>query len=253
MTPTLIYCCGKNRAFPPIAAAAGFRLGAQVPCTTYNDLYFADQDFKRPDRAGYMAALEKHRPHMATVLDWERPEQLAEVLEWAEDAAAYVEQVLIVPKVVGLLEKLPHIIGGKRVVLAYSIPTRYGGTPVPLWEFAGRPLHLLGGSPQTQIAYYCMITHTSPPAWLGGRAKRWLERHWMFGGHAKVYSVDGNMHQQQAHACRFWTTERRRKGHWVQLQDVGDGDWSRDANSEAFRRSCQNIKDAWHELGGDNE
>jgi hypothetical protein len=101
--PTLIYCAGGNRRFAQIAIDAGYKFGSQLPNTIYHPIYFADQDWKRPNRATYMAMLAQHRPTMATVLDWERDEQLPEVLDWAEEAAQYVAQVLIIPKVIGRL------------------------------------------------------------------------------------------------------------------------------------------------------
>ena len=82
--PTLIYCAHGNRQMMEPAIAAGFRCGSRLPGTTYHPLYFADQDWRRPNRAAYMAALALHRPTMATVLDFEREEQLSEVLAWSE-------------------------------------------------------------------------------------------------------------------------------------------------------------------------
>jgi hypothetical protein len=75
--------------------------GAQLPATVYYPPQFVDQDWKRPDRAAYVAAVAQHRPRMATVLDWERDEQLPEVLAWAEDVAPFVERVILIPKVIG--------------------------------------------------------------------------------------------------------------------------------------------------------
>lgn len=219
--PVLIYCAGKNRAFDAIAKAAGFRLGAQLPTTVYHDLYFADQDWKRPDRAAYMRALAEHRPAMATVLDLERPTQRNEVLDWAEEAAQYTQYVLIIPKYSGAIDGLPRRIGGADVVLAYSVPTRYAGTPVPVWEFAGWPVHLLGGSPHTQM-----------------RVARYME----------VVSVDGNMINRMAtERCQFWvngTAKAYSKDYyWPKVAETGwTGD---DPHIEAFRRSCENIIEAW--------
>ena len=182
-----------------------------------------------------MAALAEHRPTYATVLDWEAPEQLPVVLDWAEEAAQYAENVLIVPKVIGGIGKLPRTIGGKRVILAYSVPTRYGGTAVPVWEFAGWPIHILGGSPQVQMQ-----------AW------RYLH------GIADVVSADGNYSQSMAvRYCQFWRPGDARYAAnrwWPKLEEVGNGtQWGEDAPYEAFRRSCENIMQAWHQLIGDDD
>lgn len=218
--PELIYCAGKNRRFEAVAHAAGYRLGAQLPNAVYHPIYFADQNWKRPDRSRYMAALARHRPHMATVLDLERPAQLTEVLDWAEDAARYVEQVLIIPKYSGAVDDLPCAIGGADVVLAYSVPTRFGGTDVPIWEFYDWPVHLLGGSPHRQME----LTH-----------------------YLNVVSVDGNMANKMAHCGRFWSAQKGPKGHWRNLREI-DADLETDNNLEAFRRSCENIAAAWRIL-----
>lgn len=224
-TPDLIYCADGNKRFAQIAIDAGFLYGARLPGTVHHPICFADQDWKNPDRGEYIDALSKYKPRMSTVLDWERPEQLPEVLAWAEDAAQYVEIMLIIPKVIGGIEKLPRRIGGKPVVLAYSVPTRYAGTPVPAWEFVGWRVHLLGGSPHRQMEIACYLD---------------------------VVSVDGNMHQMMAtrYNAFFDPLKQTRRGYWPMLKDFDGGKWgdgsnTADAPYEAFRRSCKNIVAAW--------
>lgn len=223
--PTLIYCAGKNREFEAVALATGYQLGAQLPATIYHPIYFADQDWKRPNRQAYMTALAQHKPTMATVLDLERDDQLPEVLDWAEEAAQHCQYVLIVPKVQGIVSSIPRTIGAATVVLAYSVPTQFGGSELPLWDFAGRPVHLLGGSPHAQMHLYGHLSAI-----------------------ADVISADGNMTNRMAHMCRFWSALPGPKGHWRALAEVGAGDFGKDSNREAFRRSCINIKAAWEVL-----
>lgn len=229
--PTLIYCAAGAPRMAQIALEAGFRYGCRLPGTVYGPLYFADQDWKKPNRAAYMAALARHRPHMATVLDWEREDQLGEVLGWAEEAAQHVERVLIVPKVIGQVHRIPRRVGGREVVLAYSVPTRYGGTQVPAWEFSGRPIHLLGGSPRKQIRIWHYLSVS-----------------------AEVVSTDGNYaHKLATQFCRVWSngTARYADNRWQpQLKDMDGREWGQDAPYEAFRRSCINIVAAWQALGG---
>lgn len=222
-TPTLIYCAGGNPRFWRIAKDAGFRYGVQLPDTVYGPLYFADQDWRTPNRAAYMASLAEHRPTMATVLDWEREEKLCEVLDWAEEAAQYVDQVIIIPKVMGGIARIPRRVNNADVVLGYSIPTAYAGTPLPLWSFAGWPIHLLGGSPHKQRDFYL---HLQPMA--------------------EVVSVDGNMHNKMATTyCSFWREQPGSKGRWVSLQEADGSKWGQDGPDEAFRRSCKNIAAMW--------
>lgn len=230
----LIYCADGNERFASLAIDAGFRYGARLPATVYFPPWFADQDWRDPDRRAYMDALREHEPVMATVLDWERPDQLVEVLDWAEEAAQYVKRVLIVPKVIGGIPRIPDRVGGKPVVLAYSVPTRYAGSEVPLWEFAGRPVHLLGGSPHRQMEIWHYLTPI-----------------------ASVVSVDGNMANKMA---TRWTgvwvpgTSRGASNRWwPTLQELTGGWWGDDATYEAFRRSCENIMATWERLVRVNE
>ena len=209
MAIEIIYCANGNRRFAQIAIEAGMTYGAQLPGTVYFSPEFVDQDWKRADRAAYVAAVAQHQPRMATVLDWERDEQLPEVLGWAEDVAPFVERVIIIPKVIGGIPRLPRRIGGREVVLGYSVPTRYAGTSVPPWEFAGWPVHLLGGSPHRQIT----MAH-----------------------YLNVVSADGNyINRKATQFCEWWNGRR-----WIPLRPKQD-----DAPYEAFRRSCINVLAAW--------
>jgi hypothetical protein len=221
MIPTLIYCGGGNPRFYEIAKSAGFMYGAQLPSTVYGPLYFADQNWKRPDRTRYLCEIAKHKPYMASVLDWERSEQLPEVLEWAEDIAPHVRVIMIIPKVQNEVERLPRVIGGRPVRLGYSVPTKFGGTSLMSGEFDGWPVHLLGGSPHAQR---------------------------IFALYLNVVSVDGNMHQMMAtRYCAFWTNNPRRykRGRWPTLIEADGHPFDGDGPAEAFRRSCENIRTAW--------
>lgn len=216
--PELVYCADGNPEFARIAVEGGWRYGAKLPSTVYQPVWFADQDWKHPSREKYMAALAEHRPEVATVLDWEHPGQFGEIIVWAEEAAKYVGRgVVIIPKVPGRVCEVPEEVGGKPVVLGYSVPTSYGGTTCGAWEFSGRPVHLLGGSPQAQI-----------------RLARYL----------RVVSADGNMAAQQARKGRFWSRKPGPKGHWDQLRTAGD-DRSSGVPAECFRRSLAAIREAW--------
>ena len=210
---TLVYCAAGGKRFAEIALDAGFVYGAQLPKAPSWPIWFADQDWKRPDLARYVAAIRKHRPVQATVLDWERHDQLPDVLAWAEAVAPYVERVVIIPKVFDGIERLPRQVGGAQVVLGYSVPTRFGATETPVWEFAGWPVHLLGGSPQAQLH----LAH-----------------------YLDVWSLDGNAAQRAAQRGVWWSASRRQ---WV----TRDPDLSTDHDMpyRAFERSCREIMRAW--------
>ena len=208
----LIYCAGGNKKFAQAAINAGFLYGSQLPHTVHFPLYFADQDWKKPNRQKYFTALATHKPHVATVLDWEKSGQLNEVLAWAEEAASHVETVIIIPKVQGGIKQLPRIVGGKQIRLGYSIPTKFGGTGLPYSDFIGWPVHLLGGSPHNQM-----------------KLAKYLN----------VVSVDCNYHMMMAERHnKFWAN-----GKWHELSSLGHVD--NDAPYRAFELSCKNMVKAW--------
>lgn len=223
--PTLIFCAGGNRRYAEIAKDAGYLLGARLPSTVYFEpLHFADQEYQDPNRAAYMQALARYRPYMASVLDWETPDQLPEVLSWAEEAAQFCHVIMLIPKVVNGIKLLPRTIGGAEVRLGFSVPTTNGGTQVPEWEFSGWPVHLLGGSPGEQMKRYRMMD---------------------------VRSADGNMAMKMANKhCAFWQPGKAaHTNHWPSLAQADGQRWNGDGPYEAFRRSCINIMAAWQKLG----
>lgn len=224
---SLIYCADGNRRFAEIAIKAGFLYGAQLPKTIYFKPYFADQDFKNPRYVGYIKAIRKHRPYLASVLDIMEWRRLDEILMRAEEISLYCTEVMLIPKISGVIKELPEEINGKRVRLGYSVPTRFGRTDVNIDEFGAWRVHLLGGSPLKQFE---------------------------LSKELNVVSCDGNYAQLMSVYCcffvpdgsatyaknRFWPTLREANG-----QKWGDGSNIADAPYEAFSRSCKNIIKMW--------
>lgn len=211
---TLIYCAAGNKRFAEIAIRRGYQYGAQLPNTIYYPPYFTDQDWKKPNRAKYMEALKHYRPTIATVLDWERVEQFEEVMSWAEEASGYVtEAVIIIPKVVGGVARLPRFINGKQVRLGYSASSTFSSTPVGLHEFKGWPAHCLGGSVKTQKHLHHVLD---------------------------LVTADGNYIQNLARRrCQFYSPGIRAKSNgWPLMREVGLGHLATDSIYVAFELTC---------------
>lgn len=162
---------------------------------------------------------------MASVLDLEHESQFDDVLAWAEEAAQWVQIVMIIPKYCGAIERLPRSIGGASVRIGYSVPTMFGGTSVPVWEFGGWPTHLLGGSPQEQMR---LINYFN------------------------VVSVDGNYaHKMATRYCQYWTPGNARYASnrwWPTLAETNGRRIDGDAPYIAFDLSCKNIMSAWRTI-----
>lgn len=243
----LIYCADGNGRYAKIAIDAGFTYGARLPGKVYFDPEFVDQDWKSPDFATYILALEKYKPRLATVLDWEHESQLPKVLQWAKWASVYVsEAVIIIPKVPGGVKKLPHEINGTPVRLGFSYPTGYGEAEWSiLLEMLHWPhgVHILGGPPHAALALK------------SGRLKlprRSTPQADFFTSALDIRSVDCNYHLYLANRVLVWrgspdgvsfshTSLKEANGR----QKWGDGSPQADAPYEAFRRSCEGIIKVW--------
>lgn len=149
-----IYCASGNPKYARTAMQYGWMYGSQLlKATPAYHPQFVDQDWKNPDFITYLARIKYYVPDYATITDLEHAEQLDMVLHQAEQVAPYVKQgIILIPKVNHIMNQLPESILGKRIIIGYSVPSRYGGTHVPTWEFGTRPVHLLGGSPKKQFA-----------------------------------------------------------------------------------------------------
>lgn len=226
MEITNIYCDTQQQRCADIAVECGMHYGAQLPAkNVYHSPYFTDQDWKKPNREKYVAAVSIYTPSMATVLDWEREAQLPEVLEWAEAVVPYTQSVVLIPKVHGGIARLPRTIGGKRVILGFSVPTSFGGTQVSVAEFRSWPIHLLGGSPKAQHEYYRKLTAHG----------------------AEIVSADGNMASKMAiRFRRYWEDNE-----WKDMPDQDPGAYDNpelDNRYIYFRISIENILSSWHDV-----
>lgn len=109
------------------------------------DIDWRSYDFKR-----HLRAVKETGPLLTVAKDIERESEFERILDQAEKLSCWANAVIIVPKFPNFgakfLRKIP-----KKFLLGYSVPTRYGGTKIPLKVFEGRPIHLLGGRPDVQF------------------------------------------------------------------------------------------------------
>ena len=94
----------------------------------------------------------KSNPMMAVIPDVMNPQDIDRTMSIGLELAPFVSECLIVvPKFTGYTDSIPQHIEQTPIRVGYSVKTRYGGTEVPLWEFTGRDIHLLGGNPRQQM------------------------------------------------------------------------------------------------------
>jgi hypothetical protein len=107
----------------------------------------------------------------------------------------------------------------EHLAIGYSIPSSYGGAQFPLWELAGRKVHLLGGSPRKQMQAYLHLSAI-----------------------AEVMSADGNYAQLMATRYgQYWE-----KHTWPKHPGVANKE--KDIYLDCWKRSCINLLAAWRKL-----
>ena len=150
--PYLITCHG--RPVSRLAESLGWLPGARY--TNLRDVRGAnrvgliDIEWDAYDFSKHLAAVKATRPLLTVAMDLKRESDLSRIIDEADELHRFATNVILVPKdprlAYNLVERIP-----KRFILGYSVPTRYGRTALPLASFAGRPVHLLGGRPDTQL------------------------------------------------------------------------------------------------------
>lgn len=157
-TQTLLgLCC--------VAVACGLKYGKQSGkevCGNYHvharhTITFLDNNWHDYRHDKHLAETTQFRPKYVTTRDLITKEQakrfgveyqsIAQTIEQADELGQHAENVILIPKY-DCIDKLPE-----RFMLGYSIPTSHGGTPLPIERFAGRRVHLLGGSWKKQMSY----------------------------------------------------------------------------------------------------
>ena len=114
------------------------------------DIDFVDNEFKDYDHAQHLNAVRLLQPKYATVRDVMTQSQCSEIgieyysfddiIDMARELNEYAENVMVIPKY-DCIDDIPD-----EFMLGYSVPSSYGGTPLPIERFVGRRVHLLGGN-----------------------------------------------------------------------------------------------------------
>lgn len=215
----LIYCAAGNPRLVEIAHATGWQLGMRSDASPmiYAPI-FVDIDYKKPNFEKHLEIVARYHPKYASVPDLSETEvswrDALDKIAMAHILANYCEIPLIVPKLPGQIEMIPP-----DIAIGYSIPSSYGGAQYPLWELAGRRVHLLGGSPRKQMQAYLHLSAI-----------------------ATVLSADGNYAQLMAtRYAQYWEHDS-----WPKHPGVANKE--KDIYLDCWKRSCINLLAAWQKL-----
>jgi hypothetical protein len=152
--PSVLKFITHGKPVLKIAVELGWRPGARytnlrdIRGLCFKGVGFLDIDWKNYSFSKHLAAARETLPFITVARDVESMLDLALILREAEELNRYARFVVIVPKDPTLAPKINEYIP-PNYILGYSVPTKYGKTPISP-EFFTRPVHLLGGRPDTQ-------------------------------------------------------------------------------------------------------
>lgn len=216
----LVWCQGGNAQSARLAVGAGWWYGFRSDDNNYaaelGPVAMLDCHWENPDWQRHLALAARHRPWLATVPDTMTEADTDRTVRQAEEIAPFCDHPLVVPKAPGVIRRLPRKVGGKTLVLGYSVPTAYGGTELGVWDFAGWPVHLLGGNPRRQLDL-----------------ARYMD----------TVSVDGNLAWRLA---RRGIVMKENGAAGRSIREYDGGRWHGEgAHLEALRRSLASLKTFW--------
>ena len=134
----------ENKWYP----AARYTNLRDIKSAEFTDKGFLDIDWKNYELSRHLDIAARIKPRITVARDVESIFEIDSILREAEELNRYAKLVAIVPKDIRLAKRLEELIP-ERFILAYSVPTKYGGTSIPTEDFS-RPVHLLGGRPEIQ-------------------------------------------------------------------------------------------------------
>jgi hypothetical protein len=135
----------QRHGWLPGARYTNLRDVRNFPRVGFLDINWQDYSFSR-----HLEAAKATRPLLTVAQDVFKIGALSRILDQAEELLEYADRVLIVPKDTALAHRIEDLVPPK-FDFGYSVPTRYGGTPIPPNKFR-RAVHLLGGRPDVQRA-----------------------------------------------------------------------------------------------------
>lgn len=200
-----IYVRGGDKKAPIAIEIAGCHYGIRHDSTAYDNVHMLDVNWKNYDWVKVLQVVERHKPVMVVVPDYETPSQYHRVMSNVADLRALrVPEILVVPK---WANAIAHIPSDCIVAISMPAPDYAGYIPPNITKLKGRRVHLLGGRPDS--------TKTRL-----GQAEAIIK---LNGVGATVVSVDGNYSGRVGQLGRWfdggkWQQTRSRKDDTAILQ-----------------------------------
>lgn len=178
---------GGDKTAPRIADASGWEYGTRHDYRPYASIGMLDIRWDKYNWWDYMRKVRRWQPDIAMLPDFTHARQLDTLMMQYEELKQFVPVVALCPK----FDQAMSLIKSLEVRIALSVPTTYAGYIPPLEQLAGADIHLLGGSPKTQLSLLGAVVAAG----------------------AKVLSIDANYHIRKGIYGQSYSG-----GRWIQAR-----------------------------------
>lgn len=190
-----------------------------------------DNDFKNPDLDRFRERIAEHRPRIAVLGDTDSPDRMTDLLAVADDLhGSYRDlRVVVVPKSRQALDTIPQ---GAPVTVGYSngYADRTADEFTEPEDWAGRDVHVLGGSPPTQWEVVQTLAQTGTTLADYGAGGGWQP--------ANIVGLDWNGLHSVACMGEYWHHE---SPHWRSAERL--------SIRETVRQGLAHMREFWEERG----
>lgn len=148
-----VFCQGSNKSFPAIARECGVAYGTRSDDAAQAYPFMLDIKWKDYKWDKHIKKVKDYHPVMVCAPDYTDKSQREDLMaKIAELRGLGVLRVVVIPKFKGAVDDIPA-----NCVIGISVPSSYAGYVLDDEDVAkirGRYVHLLGGTPQSQRAFY---------------------------------------------------------------------------------------------------
>lgn len=145
--PLLIYCAdGGRNHYSQIAKEEGWLLGMRSDQMEVKpSVSMIDNNWHNYNHNQHLQLIKENKPLLATARDIDNKNDVTKIIDQAREISNYCGRVLVIPKIEFDLSPIDFPFW-----LAYSVPSGYGKSDLPLAFFSNHYCHLLGGNPKKQ-------------------------------------------------------------------------------------------------------
>jgi len=152
-----IFCQGNNKTFPAIAHKSGVAYGTRSCEKAQGYPFMLDIKWNNYKWDAHIQKTIDYAPVMVCAPDYTDKSQYQDLMDKIQELRDLgVLRIVVIPKFKGAVDDIPN-----DCIIGISVPSSYAGYVLgdeDVAKIRGRMVHLLGGSPKSQMAFYKYYT-----------------------------------------------------------------------------------------------